>query len=131
MLLVSRREPKLGLHRLRLSGELTEIRAAELVFTPEEAGELMTRRASRVNADDLARLHERTEGWAAGLRLAALALARHDAPDRFVAEFSGSERTVADYLLGEVLAQSAARGSRACSCAPASSSVSTARSPTC
>ena len=53
---------------------------------------------------DVARLHERTEGWAAGLRLAAMSLARHDAPDRFVAEFSGSERTVADYLLGEVLA---------------------------
>ena len=56
-----------------------------------------------IDAGDLARLHERTEGWAAGLRLAALSLARHEAPDRFVSEFSGSERTVADYLLGEVL----------------------------
>jgi LuxR family maltose regulon positive regulatory protein len=50
------------------------------------------------------RLHQRTEGWAAGLRLAAMSLARQDDPDRFVAEFSGSERTVADYLVGEVLA---------------------------
>ena len=57
-----------------------------------------------VAAGDVSRLHERTEGWAAGLRLAALSLARHDAPARFVAEFSGSERTVADYLLDEVLA---------------------------
>ena len=57
-----------------------------------------------VAAGDVGRLHERTEGWAAGLRLAALSLARHDAPERFVAEFSGSERTVADYLLDEVLA---------------------------
>ena len=48
-------------------------------------------------------LHERTEGWAAGLRLAALSLAGHPDPDRFAAEFSGSERTVAEYLLAEVL----------------------------
>ncbi len=51
----------------------------------------------------LAMLHERTEGWAAGLRLAALSLAGHPDPERFAAEFSGSERTVADYLLAEVL----------------------------
>ena len=104
MVLVSRREPKLGLHRLRLSGDLTEIRAAELVFTPEEAGVLMSAAGVAVSTGDLARLHARTEGWAAGLRLAAMALARHDSPDRFVAEFAGSERTIADYLLGEVLA---------------------------
>ena len=101
---VSRRDPKLGLHRLRLAGELTEIRGADLDFTAEEAGELMAAAGVTVAAGDVARLHERTEGWAAGLRLAAMSLARHDAPDRFVAEFSGSERTVADYLLGEVLA---------------------------
>ena len=59
---------------------------------------------SRSRSADVTRLHERTEGWAAGLRLAAMSLARHADPDRFVAEFSGSERTVADYLLGEVLA---------------------------
>jgi LuxR family maltose regulon positive regulatory protein len=81
-----------------------EIRAADLGFTAEEAGELMAAAGISVATDDVARLHERTEGWAAGLRLAAMSLARHDAPDRFVAEFSGSERTVADYLLGEVLA---------------------------
>ena len=103
VILVSRREPKLGLHRLRLSGHLTEIRAAELEFTPEETGELMRTAGVLVSAAGLATLHARTEGWAAGLRLAAMALARHTAPDRFVAEFAGSERTVADYLLGEVL----------------------------
>jgi LuxR family maltose regulon positive regulatory protein len=102
--LVSRRDPKLGLHRLRLAGELTEIRAADLDFTAGEAGELMAAAGITVAVADLARLHERTEGWAAGLRLAAMSLSRHEAPDRFVAEFSGSERTVADYLLGEVLA---------------------------
>jgi LuxR family maltose regulon positive regulatory protein len=102
-ILVSRREPKLGLHRLRLSGHLTEIRAADLEFTPEESGELMQAAGVVVSAGELATLHARTEGWAAGLRLAAMALTRHAAPDRFVVEFAGSERTVADYLLEEVL----------------------------
>jgi LuxR family transcriptional regulator, maltose regulon positive regulatory protein len=100
---LSRRDPKLGLHRLRLTGELVEIRAADLDFTADETAELMAAADIPLAADDVGRLHERTEGWAAGLRLAALSLSRHEAPDRFVAEFSGSERTVADYLLGEVL----------------------------
>ena len=52
---------------------------------------------------DLALQHDKTEGWAAGLRLAAMALSAHPEPDRFVAEFSGTERTVADYLLAEAL----------------------------
>src|SRR5215208_470357 len=85
---VSRRDPKLGLHRLRLAGELTEIRAADLEFAPEEAGELPAAVGVSVAAGELARLHERTEGWAAGLRLAAMSLARHDDAERFVAEFS-------------------------------------------
>jgi LuxR family maltose regulon positive regulatory protein len=103
-IVISRREPKLALHRLRLAGDLLELRAADLHFTADEAGELLAGAGVAVNASDVSRLHERTEGWAAGLRLAALSLARHDAPARFVAEFSGSERTVADYLLDEVLA---------------------------
>ena len=102
-LITSRRDPKLGLHRLRLAGDLMEIRAADLDFTPDEAGELLVGAGVAVAPEDVTRLHDRTEGWAAGLRLAAMSLARHDAPDRFVAEFSGSERTVAEYLLGEVL----------------------------
>ena len=100
---ITRRDPKLGLHRLRLAGRLTEIRSADLEFTAAEAGELMAAAGVEVAADDVSRLHRRTEGWAAGLRLAAMSLARHEAPDRFVAEFSGSERTVSDYLLAEVL----------------------------
>jgi hypothetical protein len=62
-------------------------------------------RASGVSLSDgaVALLHERTEGWAAGLRLAAISLAEHPDPERFVTEFSGSERTVAGYLLAEVL----------------------------
>ncbi|HWH96236.1 MAG TPA: LuxR C-terminal-related transcriptional regulator [Baekduia sp.] len=102
--ILTRRDPKLGLHRLRVAGELTEVRAADLEFTSHEMGELMAAAGVDVPAPELARVHERTEGWAAGLRLAAMSLARHDDPARFIAEFSGSERTVADYLVGEVLA---------------------------
>ena len=101
--LLSRRDPKLGLHRLRLSGRLTEIRAANLEFTAEEAAELLQGAGVSVADAEVASLRERTEGWATGLRLAAMSLARHDSPAQFVAEFAGSERTVADYLFGEVL----------------------------
>jgi LuxR family maltose regulon positive regulatory protein len=101
---ISRRDPPLALHRLRLSGDLVDIRASDLEFSVDEAGELLAAAHVDIASDDVARLQERTEGWAAGLRLAAMSLARHDTPERFVAEFSGSERTVADYLVAEVLA---------------------------
>src|SRR6476646_5312418 len=104
-LLISRSEPKAGLHRLRLSGELTELRPAELTLTVDEVGELLASTGIQLSGDQVRRLHERTEGWAAGVRLAALSLARHPDPERFVEEFSGSERTVADYLGGEVLSR--------------------------
>jgi LuxR family transcriptional regulator, maltose regulon positive regulatory protein len=103
MVLASRRDPRLGLHRLRLAGELTEIRSNDLRFSLEEARELLAAVGVTLSDASLARLHERTEGWAAGLRLAALALSGHPDPERFVAEFTGSERTVADYLFAEVL----------------------------
>jgi LuxR family transcriptional regulator, maltose regulon positive regulatory protein len=101
--LVTRHDLRLGLHRLRLEGELSEIRTADLRFTQAEARELLTAAGVVLPEPALAMLHERAEGWAAGLRLAALSLAGHEDPDRFAAEFSGSERTVADYLLAEVL----------------------------
>ncbi|HJY02458.1 MAG TPA: hypothetical protein VJ351_16765, partial [Streptosporangiaceae bacterium] len=101
--LVTRHDLRLGLHRLRLKGELTEIRAADLRFSLAEARALFGAAGVDLPAGALARLHERTEGWAAGLRLAALSLAAHPDPERFAAEFSGSERTVAEYLLAEVL----------------------------
>ena len=103
--LLSREGPGLGLHRLRLAGRLTEIRDADLRFTLDEAQALF-RDANLVLSDESARLlYERTEGWAAGLRLAAISLEHHPDPERFVIEFSGSERTVAQYLLEEVLEQ--------------------------
>jgi LuxR family maltose regulon positive regulatory protein len=101
--LATRHDLRLGLHRLRLEGELTEIRAADLRFTLDEARELFAAAGVELPGSALTLLHARTEGWAAGLRLAALSLAGHPDPERFAAEFSGSERTVAEYLLAEVL----------------------------
>jgi LuxR family maltose regulon positive regulatory protein len=99
----TRHDLRLGLHRLRLEGELTEIRAADLLFDRNEAQALFEAAGIPLSGSALESLHDRTEGWAAGLRLAALSLAGHPDPDRFAAEFSGSERTVAEYLLAEVL----------------------------
>jgi len=99
--LATRHDVRLGLHRLRLESELAEIREPDLRFTVAEARELFA--AAGVNLPELALLVERTEGWAAGLRLAALSLAGHPDPERLAAEFSGTERTVAEYLLAEVL----------------------------
>src|SRR6201987_234293 len=101
--LATRHDLRLGLHRLRLEGELTEIRAAHLRFSLAEAGELFAAAGAELPEAALGMLYERTEGWAAGLRVAALSLAGHPDPVRFAAEFSGSERTVAEYLLAEVL----------------------------
>ena len=90
--LATRHDLQLRLHRLRLEGELTEIRAADLRFSVAEARELLA--AAGVTLP---------EPVLAGLRLAALSLAGREDPERFAAEFSGSERTVAEYLLAEVL----------------------------
>ena len=103
VVMATRQDPSLGLHRLRLAGGLIEIRAADLPFSLEETRELMDASGVAVSDTGLALLHERTEGWAAGLRLAVISLARHPDPERFVTEFCGSERTVAGYLLAEVL----------------------------
>jgi LuxR family maltose regulon positive regulatory protein len=93
----------LGLHQLRLTGELAEIRAADLRFTEAETRELLEVSGVELSETGTALLHQRTEGWAAGLRLAALSLVGHPDPERFVAEFSGTDRTVADYLIAEML----------------------------
>ena len=102
-MLATRRDLRLRLHQLRLAGELTEIRAADLRFTERETRELLDASGIALSEAGAALLHQRTEGWAAGLRLAALSLAGHPDPERFVAEFSGSDRTVAEYLMAEML----------------------------
>lgn len=104
LVLSSRADPPLPLPRLRLEGRLHELRADALRFTVEEAAALLRASGLDVGADQVAVLHARTEGWAAGLRLAALALRGRDDPKAFISHFSGSERSVADYLTGEVMA---------------------------
>src|SRR5690349_6046133 len=101
----SRADPPLPLARLRARGQLAELRAAELRFTPEEAAALLGETAGPgLPAAAAEALVARTEGWAAGLHLAALSLRGHADPAGFVAEFSGSHRYVLDYLTDEVLA---------------------------
>ena len=102
-ILATRRDLPLRLHKLRLAGELAEIRAADLRFTERETREFLAASGIALSEAGAAKLHQRTEGWAAGLRLAAISLASSPDPERFVAEFSGSSRTVAEYLLAEML----------------------------
>ncbi|MEV0803233.1 LuxR C-terminal-related transcriptional regulator [Kribbella sp. NPDC050281] len=99
----TRRDLPLRLHQLRLAGELAEIRATELRFTVDETRKLLTTAGITLPDQAVTTLYQRTEGWAAGLRLAVLSLAGHPQPERFVAEFSGSDRTVAEYLMTEML----------------------------
>ena len=99
-----RADPPLPLARLRARGQLAELRAADLRFTPEEAAALLGEAAGPgLPAAAVAALVARTEGWAAGLQLAGLSLRGHADPAGFVAAFSGSHRFVLDYLADEVL----------------------------
>ena len=101
--LVTRHDVRLGLHRLRVEGELTEIRGEDLRFTSGESRELLEAAGVRLSDGALGSLVARTEGWAAGLRLAAMSMARDPDPEGLAADFSGRERAVAEYLLAEVL----------------------------
>ena len=103
LVLCSRSDPVLPLHQARLHGSLTEIRARDLAFTPSEANELLLSHRLELGPNLVETLCRRTEGWAAGLRLAALGLQNRPDPEQFVADFAGDDRVVADYLLAEVL----------------------------
>ena len=103
VVLSSRRDPPIRLHRLRLAGELAEIRAGDLRFTESEARELLASSGIRVSETAATALCQHTEGWAAGLRLAVMSLSGHPDPERFVAEFSGTDRAIGEYLLAEML----------------------------
>ena len=114
LVLSSRSDPPLPLARLRARGQLSELRAADLRFTPGEAAALLQQVAgapdqARLDASltdaAVAALTARTEGWAAGLQLAGLSLRGHADVDGFVAAFTGSHRHVLDYLAEEVLEQ--------------------------
>ena len=105
VVLASRSDPPLPLARLRARGQLAEVRVAELRFTPEEAAGLLQQAVSALPEASVAALAARTEGWAAGLQLAALSLRGQDDAAAFVAAFTGSHRYVLDYLAEEVLEQ--------------------------
>ncbi|MFD6156924.1 LuxR C-terminal-related transcriptional regulator [Nocardia sp. NPDC060256] len=102
-IIAARRDPPLRLHQLRLTGELAEIRSAQMRFSASETREFLTTSGIPLSDNSIDLLHQRTEGWAAGLRLAALSLTEHPDPEQFVSEFSGSDRTVAEYLIAEML----------------------------
>jgi LuxR family maltose regulon positive regulatory protein len=104
LVIATRADPPLPLARLRARGELNELRAADLRFTTEEAATFLDQVMElQLSAQDIAELETRTEGWIAGLQMAALAMRdRTDIPD-FIAAFTGSNRFVVDYLAQEVL----------------------------
>ena len=104
LILASRADPPLSLARLRSHGELTELRVSDLRFTPDEAAAFLNQvMGLEISAADVAALEQRTEGWIAGLQLAALSLQGRENATDFVAAFSGDDRYIVDYLLEEVL----------------------------
>jgi len=104
--LATREDPALPLARLRARGQMTELRAADLRFTPAEAAAFLTQvMGLHLSADDITALDARTEGWIAGLQLAALSLQGHHDATRFIQSFTGSHQFVLDYLVEEVLHQ--------------------------
>ena len=103
LVLASRSDPPISVPRLRLEGRLHELRADRLRFTPDDTAAVIRDSGLALTRADIAVLHARTEGWAAGLRLAVLALRRTENTSDFLTEFSGDERSVADYLTGEIL----------------------------
>jgi LuxR family maltose regulon positive regulatory protein len=103
VVLAGRSDPPLPLGRMRLGGRLCEIRAADLRFSLAEADAMFAAARIPVRADQLRRLVAQTEGWAAGLRLAALSMRGIADPDGFLADFVANSRAVSDYLVSEIL----------------------------
>ncbi|MBI4761929.1 MAG: hypothetical protein HZC39_14290 [Chloroflexi bacterium] len=106
LVIATREDPSLPLARLRVRGQLTELRAADLQFTPAEATEFLNRvMGLNLSNEDVAALESRTEGWIAGLQLAALSMQGNQDSAGFIKSFTGSHRFVLDYLIEEVLGQ--------------------------
>lgn len=102
--IATRSDPPIPLARLRSRGELTELRASDLRFTPDEAADFLNQvMGLGLSAGDIAALESRTEGWIAGLQLAGLSLREHDDVSGFIRAFTGSHRFIIDYLVEEVL----------------------------
>jgi LuxR family maltose regulon positive regulatory protein len=109
VVICSRVDPTLSLHQYRLAGELTEIRADELAFSVHEARLLLNQHGVALPDEPLERLTELNEGWAAGLRMAALLLQEEPDPEQFVKNFAAKDSAIADYLIEEVLKNQPAR----------------------
>ncbi len=105
LVLAGRADPPLPIERLRVGEELAELRIADLAFDRAETSELCRQLDLPLSEADIDSLWARTEGWAAALRLAALSLHGHPEPARFVAELTGTDHAVADYLVSEILAR--------------------------
>src|SRR5437588_6032524 len=104
LVIATREDPQLPLARLRARGHLTELRAADLRFTASEAAEFLTQVMDlSLSAADIAALEDRTEGWIAGLQLAALSMQGHQDVPGFIRAFAGDHRYIVDYLVEEVL----------------------------
>jgi LuxR family maltose regulon positive regulatory protein len=103
LVLAGRLDPPLNLQRLRPQGRLTELRGDRLRFDRLETEALLRLTNLQLTPAQLDDVHRQTDGWPAGLRLAAVAMARTSDIDEFLASFSGDERSIADYLVGEVL----------------------------
>jgi LuxR family transcriptional regulator, maltose regulon positive regulatory protein len=106
LVMVTRQDPDLPLARLRARGQLTELRAADLRFTHSEAAEFLNQvMGLKLTAKNIAALETRTEGWIAGLQLAALSMQEHQDIESFIQSFTGSHHFVMDFLVEEVLHQ--------------------------
>jgi LuxR family maltose regulon positive regulatory protein len=106
LLIATREDPQFPLARLRARGQLTELRSADLRFTPAEAADFLNQGMGlNLSAEDIATLERRTEGWIAGLQLAAISMQGHQDTASFIKSFTGSHRFVLDYLVEEVLGQ--------------------------
>ena len=106
LVIATREDPPLPLARFRVRGQLNELRATDLRFTPAEAAEFLNRvMGLNLSAEDIASLESRTEGWIAGLQLAALSMQGHQDTASFIKSFTGSHHFVLDYLVEEVLQQ--------------------------
>ena len=104
LVIATREDPNLPLARLRVRDQLTELRAADLRFTPSEAVEFLNQMMGlNLSAEDIATLETRTEGWIAGLQLAALSMQGHQDAASFIKSFTGGHHFVLDYLVEEVL----------------------------
>jgi LuxR family maltose regulon positive regulatory protein len=105
LVLITREDPPLPLSQLRAGGQMTELRAADLRFTPAETAEFFDKMARDLNlgAEDIAVLGRRTEGWVAGLQLAALSLSSAADKAAFIEDFAGDDRYVVEYLISEVM----------------------------